>query len=140
MSSRPARVVVDFMAGECPDSRSVIGRAPAIFTFQDTLTRVPIRETRVPDGDMIKLGLRAVSRDSALRTVVDELLSLLVELMSAYRDAGDLELVDTLESHRRELVEAPTMRRWRRWRNRAWKRPARPWHEPAIASPSSMRS
>ena len=55
---------------------------------------------------MIKLGLRAGVADSALRTVVDELLSLLVELMSAYRDAGDLELMDALESRRRDLADA----------------------------------
>ena len=55
---------------------------------------------------MIKLGLRAGVADSALRTVVDELLSLLVELMSAYRDAGDLELMDALESRRGDLAEA----------------------------------
>jgi diguanylate cyclase (GGDEF)-like protein len=56
---------------------------------------------------MIKLGLRGgAAADSALRTVVDELLSLLVELISAYHEAGDLELVETLESHRRELADA----------------------------------
>jgi diguanylate cyclase (GGDEF)-like protein len=56
---------------------------------------------------MIKLGLRSGTvADSALRTVVDALLSLLVELISAYHEAGDLELVEILESHRRELAEA----------------------------------
>jgi diguanylate cyclase len=56
---------------------------------------------------MIRLGLRTdAAADSAFRTVVDELLSLLVQLISAYREAGDLELVDTLESYRRELAEA----------------------------------
>jgi diguanylate cyclase (GGDEF)-like protein len=56
---------------------------------------------------MIKLGLRSGAvADSALRTVVDELLALLVELISAYHEAGDLELVETLEAHRRELSEA----------------------------------
>jgi diguanylate cyclase (GGDEF)-like protein len=55
---------------------------------------------------MIELGLRTGVADSALRTVVDELLSLLVELMSAYHDAGDIELMDALESRRRDLAEA----------------------------------
>jgi diguanylate cyclase (GGDEF)-like protein len=55
---------------------------------------------------MIKLGLRAGVADSTLRTVVDELLSLLVELMSAYHDAGDLELMEALESRRRDLADA----------------------------------
>ena len=49
-------------------------------------------------ANMIKLGLRGgAAADSALRIVVDELLSLLVELISAYHEAGDLELVETLE-------------------------------------------
>ena len=56
---------------------------------------------------MIRLGLRARGEaDSAFRTVVDELLSLLVQLIAAYREAGDLELVDSLEARRRELAEA----------------------------------
>jgi diguanylate cyclase (GGDEF)-like protein len=56
---------------------------------------------------MIKLGLRGgAAADSALRVVVDELLVLLVELISAYNEAGDIELVEALESHRRELASA----------------------------------
>lgn len=56
---------------------------------------------------MIKLGLRGSAvADPALREVVDELLSLLVELVSASHEAGDLELVDALDLHRRELAAA----------------------------------
>jgi len=56
---------------------------------------------------MIRLGLRGGSgTDTALRSVVDELLSMLVELISAYHEAGDLELVALLEGQRSELAEA----------------------------------
>jgi hypothetical protein len=56
---------------------------------------------------MIKLGLRGSAvADPALRDVVDELLSLLVELVSASHEAGDLELVEALDSHRRALAAA----------------------------------
>ena len=56
---------------------------------------------------MIKLGLRSgAAIDSPLRAVVDELLALLVEVISAYRESGDLELIEGLESRRRELAEA----------------------------------
>lgn len=56
---------------------------------------------------MIKLGLRSgATIDSPLRAVVDELLALLVDVISAYREAGDLELVEGLEARRRELAEA----------------------------------
>jgi diguanylate cyclase len=56
---------------------------------------------------MIKLGLRGgAATESPLRTVVDELLELLVDLISAYHEAGDLEIVEGLETRRRELAEA----------------------------------
>jgi len=56
---------------------------------------------------MIKLGLRGgAGIDSPLRTVVDELLAMLVEVIAAYHEAGDLGLVENLESRRRELAEA----------------------------------
>jgi diguanylate cyclase (GGDEF)-like protein len=56
---------------------------------------------------MIKLGLRSgAAIDAPLRAVVDELLALLVEVISAYRESGDLELIEGLESRRRELAEA----------------------------------
>jgi diguanylate cyclase (GGDEF)-like protein len=56
---------------------------------------------------MIKLGLRSgAAIESPLRAVVDELLALLVHVIAAYRDAGDVELVEGLESRRRELAEA----------------------------------
>src|SRR5262245_35632948 len=56
---------------------------------------------------MIKLGLRGsgTAAGSALRPIVDELVMHLVELMSAYYEAGDLALVEQLESHRRQLAE-----------------------------------
>jgi diguanylate cyclase (GGDEF)-like protein len=56
---------------------------------------------------MIKLGLRGgAAVESALRTVVDELLTLLVDLASAYHQAGDHDLAESLESHRRQLADA----------------------------------
>jgi|KBSSwiStaDraftv2_1062776.scaffolds.fasta_scaffold312449_2 diguanylate cyclase (GGDEF)-like protein len=56
---------------------------------------------------MIKLGLRSgAANESPLRAVVDELLALLVDVISAYHEAGDLEIVEGLESRRRELAEA----------------------------------
>ena len=54
---------------------------------------------------MIKLGLRGgAAIESPLRAVVDELLAMLVEVIAAYHEAGDLELVENLESRRRELA------------------------------------
>jgi diguanylate cyclase (GGDEF)-like protein len=56
---------------------------------------------------MIKLGLRGgAAVESALRTVVDQLLTLLVDLASAYHQAGDHDLAESLESHRCQLGEA----------------------------------
>ena len=56
---------------------------------------------------MIKLGLRGhAAADPALRTIVDELVLHLVELMAAYYEAGDLALVEQLDSQRRQLAEA----------------------------------
>jgi diguanylate cyclase (GGDEF)-like protein len=56
---------------------------------------------------MIKLGLRGGSAtESSLRSVVDELLALLVDLIAAYQDSGDLELMAVLEDQRRQLAEA----------------------------------
>jgi diguanylate cyclase (GGDEF)-like protein len=58
-------------------------------------------------GEIIRLGLRGGSQvESALRAVVDELLSLLVDLASAYREAGEPDLAERLEVHRRQLAEA----------------------------------
>jgi diguanylate cyclase (GGDEF)-like protein len=56
---------------------------------------------------MIQLGLRgATGGESALALVVDELLALLVELASAYHEAGEHDLAESLESHRRQLADA----------------------------------
>jgi diguanylate cyclase (GGDEF)-like protein len=58
-------------------------------------------------AEMIRLGLRGGAQvESALRIVVDELLSLLVDLASAYHEAGDPALAESLELHRRQLAEA----------------------------------
>ena len=70
---------------------------------------MPIRPSKVALNHMIKLGLRGSGgavADSALRTIVDEVVLHLVELIAAHHEAGDLELVEQLESHRRELAEA----------------------------------
>jgi len=57
---------------------------------------------------MIRLGLRGddsdAAADSALRPFADELLALLIDLLAAYRESGDAELLATLEDHRRELA------------------------------------
>jgi diguanylate cyclase len=56
---------------------------------------------------MIKLGLRGVAAgESALALLVDELLALLVELASAYHEAGEPDVAESLESHRRQLADA----------------------------------
>ena len=58
-------------------------------------------------ADMIKLGLRSGSAaESALGFVVDELLALLVDLASAYHEAGEPDLAESLEGHRRRLSDA----------------------------------
>jgi diguanylate cyclase (GGDEF)-like protein len=55
---------------------------------------------------MIKLGLRDVTGgESALGLFVDELLALLVDLASSYNEAGEPDLAESLESHRRQLAE-----------------------------------
>jgi diguanylate cyclase len=70
---------------------------------------MPIRPSKVAVNHMIKLGLRGSGgavADPALRTIVDELVLHLVELIAAHHEAGDLELVEQLESHRRQLAGA----------------------------------
>ena len=58
-------------------------------------------------ADMIKLGLRGSAEvESALRVAVDELLSLLVDLAAAYHEAGEPDLAESLDSHRRQLADA----------------------------------
>ena len=58
-------------------------------------------------SEMIKLGLSGRAEvESALRVVVDELLVLLVELAAAYHEAGEADLAESLESHRRLLADA----------------------------------
>jgi diguanylate cyclase (GGDEF)-like protein len=55
---------------------------------------------------MIKLGLREAAVDAALRPFADEVLALLIELLAAYKESGDAELLATLDDHRRELAAA----------------------------------
>ena len=55
---------------------------------------------------MIKLGLRDAAVDAALRPFADEVLALLIELLAAYKESGDAELLATLDDHRRELAAA----------------------------------
>ena len=53
---------------------------------------------------MIKLDIREAVVDAALRPFADEVLALLIELLAAYRESGDAELLATLDDHRRELA------------------------------------
>jgi diguanylate cyclase len=56
---------------------------------------------------MIKLGLRGdadAAVESALRPFADEVLALLIELLEAYKESGDTELLATLDDHRREMA------------------------------------
>jgi diguanylate cyclase len=56
---------------------------------------------------MIKLGLRGDAEaavESALRPFADEVLALLIELLEAYKESGDTELLATLDDHRREMA------------------------------------
>ena len=55
---------------------------------------------------MIKLGIREAAVDAALRPFADEVLALLIELLAAYKESGDAELLATLDDHRRELAAA----------------------------------
>jgi diguanylate cyclase (GGDEF)-like protein len=57
---------------------------------------------------MIRLGLSDLDPvdDAALRPFADELLALLVELLAAYQESGDAQLIAILDDHRRELMEA----------------------------------
>jgi diguanylate cyclase (GGDEF)-like protein len=55
---------------------------------------------------MIKLGLREAAVDAALRPFADDVLALLIELLAAYKESSDAELLATLDDHRRELAAA----------------------------------
>ena len=60
--------------------------------------------------------------------------------MSAYRDAGDLELMDALESRRRELAEAADDEALAALAESCLEAARAAVARPAIASPSSTRS
>jgi diguanylate cyclase (GGDEF)-like protein len=55
---------------------------------------------------MIRLGIREAAFDEELRRFVDEVLVLLIELLTTYKESGDLEMLAALDDHRQKLAEA----------------------------------